>query len=424
MTTGRDVSKEELCIELDQKIKACDTGIEQIEPEIQRAKDRVKRFNDDRRRAIRAAVERLLPDVMPNTIKAVETRFPAAGITLDLLQRQLSEEERSIRGRYRDVEKESRSALVHHQDLARSNIRTTRVDLESARDAFIPLQSIPELERLVEAGYGTRAYSLDRSFFKLFSLQWWSDWRVADEIVAQLKVRDWAAVRQAYELQANAVSIIEQSLRGHEADDERYQQIINRIDERDGKIEKIKATLLERFQTKLHAWIDTWDGSVANAAPELSRLDAELTRLDQELASLEEARGQLVGERAKLINLKSRMRSSSKRFAPALLASRFSAAQSDRTRSATNGAGPRASGGVRHILVDRPTSDRHGGFLDGMLYQQMMDHFTDPPQSSPSYGGGGSSSFGGGSRGGYSGGSSTTSHDRGGSSSYDRRGWS
>lgn len=433
MSHGTDITKEGFLIELDQFIKVCDDDLERIEPEIKRAQARVKEFKEDRLRVIHEAVARLLPDLTPGTIRTIEAQLPAAGVNSNLLQREMAEKERSIRGQYRDIEQESRSELVQRRDMAYSHVRTTEAELVSAREALKPLQDIPDLERLVEAGYGTPAYSLDRSPLKFFSSQWWGDWRAADKIVEDLKLRDWQAVRLAYEAQANAVSTIDYSLRGHEVDRSRYQSAINRIDERDSKIEKIKDVLLERYQTKLRSWIDTRGSSLAGIVPELSRLDIDLRRLDEEIVNLEETRGRIVRERTQLIHLKARMRSSSKRVVPARFATAISSVPRTGTRAMSGGSGFGSGGGVTRIHVNQTVHHHHDGFLDGVVYQQMMEHYNDPPPSVPAPSSGGSYRDSS-SRSGYSDGRSSSSYDSShhhGSSGYgqstsrhDSRGWS
>ena len=389
MATTRELSDE-----LDTHINSIRGSMDDIDRTVRTNTEAIGRTKVQRTQALRGYAQRLLPNLELSTLQAIGQRVPDFVRSEDV-QAQVQREE-GVFQRQIDRLLATFNPKTYASERNGINIKLTgaREDLALTKGSFDELDAIDGLTSLIDNGYGTSAYP--HRWWS--SLQFYTDWRNADNAVETAKVADWNALRQQFLRMRGDVQAQEAVVNGHAQELKTLDDAHTRYDELVTEKQKVAVAILEQLQTKLQARLEsldpipTWMGDVRTMNETIARLEAENTVLQGTRAQLARDLGNLQGVKTKV--LRSGRREVPDDYLVQLKRSgrhNRQTATSGRTDTAPRSMRPPGSSGyssapveVHHHYYGTDTS-----FYDALLFTQLSEHYErEEPRSWGRSGGG------------------------------------
>ena len=337
------------------------SDLETVASEIDTATARRVELEAARRATIRDCVLALLPDLAEATLGTLARRVPGC-LTPTAAREAVREEIAACEDRLRDLgtyDAAAEEARIHGLE---AELRRIRAEADLARDVRDTFVGTTDVRYLIDADYGRATYAQ-----RFWNLQYYRDWKAADEAVERIGLKSWADVLAQHSANTRALATIESAARDAEYAIASAQMRIRSIEAARLALGNAEATVLERWQVKLSARLDAldpappWMGSVAQA-------DVEIAGLHERTLGLEAERSRLHAEIAGLAALRKRVIRSRQQTVP----DEYFAGLAQIPRARYDGA-----------TVIEYSSARDYSFYDGMLYAQMMNYF-EPPAPPPS----------------------------------------
>ena len=236
-----------------------------------------------RRQRLHDHVAAELPDLRPETLARVQARFPGFQAA-DRVHDELEAASLAYRNQLADLEPFDPAEA--EASICRLEVRLPVVEAERslAQEAFDSLDQIPDVRRLVEAGYDTGSY---RPHF--FQAQYHLDWRAADKAIAQAGTKTWRALLGQYAIHWRAAANAHEEVRAITSDLESLRAKVRRFRELmaclDQEVpERVLALARAQFQGFLEAADDP------SPFADIVSLDVRIGRCQDEIFALEEAR--------------------------------------------------------------------------------------------------------------------------------------
>lgn len=384
MATTRELSEE-----LDQHIGSIRTSMEDIDRTVRTNTEAIARTRTQRKERMRAYAFSLLPNLSPATFQALSLRVTGF-IGMAEAQAQIEREEGVFQ---RQIERHltafKPATYAAQQSEININLGCAREDHALARETFQELGAIDGLERLIDNGYGTSTYP-----HHWWNLQYYTDWRDADNAVEAAHVTDWDALRQQYRTMKNDVETHRRTIETYERELRELNEAHTRYDELIAAKDKVPQVVLEQLQTRLQAGLEglepipAWMGDVQNMNASIARYEAENT-------DLQSTRAQLARDLVNLQGVKTKVMRSGRREVPDDYLTRLK--QSGRHNRQTAASGRTVSRspspassypGTTHVHHHHHYSG-DTSFYDALLFTELSHHY-EREEPRPSYGGWGS----------------------------------
>jgi hypothetical protein len=345
-------SRTEFLAELGKQITELGEALNQVTQTVGDNKREIDQLRVERDQQVRRNALALLPNLAPATLSSLERKigkFVSASEAADLV----AKDEQILRARF-DRLKGSYDPATYEQQLASIQLKLENAndELTLGRPPYDDLVGIPNLVRLIEAGYGTGSYP-----YHFWNKQGRIDWKAADEVVEQAKLKDWASVRQAYDNAKRDFDMFKDAVGQLERAKAALENVKGQYDELQKALEGVPEKVLEQLQTKLIASLSSLEtGST-------SVLDEKIARLQDQNAKLNDSRTRMASDLASLQNVRTRTSRSRSNEVP------------DKYMGAIRSGGSRGSFGSG-IAASSPNFitvyNNGGSFYEGMFWGEML----------------------------------------------------
>lgn len=230
-----------------------------------------------RNNLIQILVNTLLPGLDDGALRCLEERLPGVLSAKDVSEIR-DQETVAIQARYN-----SNFDPIRYD----SNRRDLMSKGEIARNKLTKVSSgitkIAGLQDLIERGYGTKQYKTI-----LFQVQYYTDWKRADEIVDELHARSWGDVRSSSSAAMAEIESAKDALFDAEKLILDLDGAMKKYSEAQKEMANIETVVLEKARIRVRAAFDTlteipsWMSDIGNVDKEILKQSAELIKLRAE----------------------------------------------------------------------------------------------------------------------------------------------
>ncbi len=263
-------SKQEFLKELKDQDTILGSWLSEASEEIAADASQVANLKEERREAIDAIVNRLLPDLTDQTILSLKSFLP------DFLTP--AEVTAAIEKEKEDIQKRLETLLAwFKRDTAR--VRTLQIEAafrkekesyDIVKDGLKPFEYLLTFTYLVESGYGTPQYT-----GKWWQPRYYRDWKNADLCAESLDKKDWAEALATYNDLRSSLETSERSIRKMEEEVQFIAQNERRAAALGEELAEVNGTVLEKIRVQLKAHLDS-----LSPAPEWM---ARVTSIDKKI---------------------------------------------------------------------------------------------------------------------------------------------
>lgn len=364
------IDKKQYLAELQSQIDGLTADSERIASEIMRLGEEVVGLRDQRKTMVHDRAARMLPDLDLRTLARVKRDtddFIRATDVHELIERSAEpykKQREKVLKRFNPKTAEQKKAELG------GVLAHAETDLDAVQQPYGNLLKDDEVQHLIDVGYDTKSY---RARWWQIGTGYFSDWKLADELVEQYATKTWATLAQNHTAQVEMqalVAIARKNLEDHDAAAGGYADAQASIDEAPKQV-------LEQMRVKLAAWIDN-QNPLPESMSNIASLTTRLTEAQVRLSELQTQKTGISGLLVKLRGLDSKARRSKKSTVPTTYM--------DSVRYARRPANPTVSmGGNTTMTVYRDTYVYAIDPVDAFLYGEMDGYFNEPVQT---YGGG------------------------------------
>ena len=354
-------TKKEFLEELATHVAGLQEGMEGIKRTIESNDAEIRANRDRRAQAIETLVTTLLPDLTPVTVAALAQRLPGF-VTAAEVDKMRADWHRAYGDQLKTLLTEFDPATAETDRMqVELDLKGAIENRDALRGPFGQLTALLGLKRLIQSGYGTDGYAE-----RWWNLQFYRDWKRADEILEATGTEDWTELRRRYlELETN-LGALEEEAGG-------LQKRLDRLTD-NAKLHRqliealahVDATVLDELHVKLKARLDGVTDLAETAAFEkrIAERQAENTQLQETRLKLSE---QLTGLHQLAKQAKSsRLREVPDNYVQTLRDARY--------RPSAGGTTPAQT--VTYVQNDH-------SLLDLLIISEMASHFSHAPTPEP-----------------------------------------
>jgi hypothetical protein len=256
-----------------------------------------------------------LPGGDETGIAALVERFRLPG--LSALAQETASRRAAIEARVREIEAAPPYAEREGRRLRlQVQLEENAPHHEYAMEELRKLEGLPGMEGLVRRGWGTPHYP-HRGLFRFFNGEFLNDWKHADEIVAALKVRDFAEAASRYQERLQTATVMGETVGRLRAELEE----IDRLEQERARLlaerEALPGELQERVGRMLGEMLQARgkDGVRDFPAPEDAlRVYAMVDGVQRQQEYLEQLGGRSRGDLSQLMDRAGRLREETRRY--------------------------------------------------------------------------------------------------------------
>lgn len=352
--------KEEFLEELRVHIQGLQSAIDEMSGSITANNATVATLQADRNSAIDGHAKRVLPDLRSESFAVLEGWLPEC-VTEEQSRRLLKEMQAGYQAKidqlltsYDPTRYEQNNAKCSHE------LRTETQMLETLLETRSRLNNIPRFTQLLRSGYGSPDYG-----HGWLSLQYYKDWKDADETVASAGVSDWKALVQKWREACANVESTESDVAVLRAKSESLTAKQDTYKDLKSALENAPVAVLEQLRIKVKARIDSAVEPIVGMK-DLIVFQRRISETQEKNAEIQRSRLVLTEQLTELFKLKVQAVKSKARTVP----EEFVTALRRAPRTSYGGSG-NGSSSVTHVHHH----DNGPGLLQTVLYLQMFDHF-------------------------------------------------
>jgi hypothetical protein len=298
----------------------------------------------------------LLPDLQPASIQQLNRQLPDF-VTPDQVARMLSEARTTYQTQLSNLLQtyDPKSLETIRAEISTA-LKAARLNLASVKVPFEALRSKTRITGLINSGYGTKQYR-----YRWFNLQYYRDWRDADEIVEKNGAKDWLEIRSQYNARADAIATFEEQVSGLATQLQQLEWSSSSYRQLNRALGNIQGIILDQLHVKLRARLD--GTTLPQGMRDVEEMNAQLVALQEQSVRLQETQRKMLDQLAGLQQLWTQARQSRRRDVPDEFLSRL---QQNRPVRGDPGS-------PTHVLYVQNYPD--SGFFDGVLFGEMNSYF-------------------------------------------------
>ena len=320
----------------------------------------------------------LLPDISETSLKQLAKRLPKF-MTVDELKGFISDAQAD------HTRVKSRLLQNFRPDTANSEIMTLETELEAAERDFSFTENpggsyskITGFMELYNSGYSTSEYP-----YGIFDGQYYSDWKLGDQVLKASGCKNWTDLRGRYET----------SLRNYESLQGRVNEKKRALADLEGKRDSynelleaeanLPAEITEKIQVSIKAYLDTSESLPAEFA-DLVSLNSQIAELQKEdTEKIQANRTQISAQLLDLQKLQTKVNQSRTDIIPDKYVQEIRTRTKSYKTSRSSGGGFSGGGRSTHTTV---YVGNDNWMLDAILYHEMMNHFDHSHSDRGGYG--------------------------------------